>query len=208
MNAARSLLGIHVPGRSFWHRLPTGWKYAAFLVLTVPAVVAEEPWVVVGLLVLTMALVAATGAPPRLAWGLPLGLLMLLGVLVAFHVVTGHPLLAVRVVGTLLVALYASRILLISTPMPVLVDAVVAAATPLRFIGLDPERFGLAVAIALRSIPFVVASFSEVRDATRARGIERNPFALVTPVVIQTVAFARATGDALVARGLGEDDQT
>lgn len=205
MNAARALLGIHVPGRTFWHRMPAGWKYVAFLALTVPAVVTDEPWVVVGMLALTLGLVAATRAPLRLAWGLPVGFTLVLSMLAAFHVLMGTPELAVRVVGTLLVALYASRILLISTPMPVLVDALVAAAGPFRVVGLDPERFGLAVAIALRSIPVVVASFGDVRDATRARGIERNVFALVTPVVIQTVAFARATGDALAARGLGED---
>lgn len=206
MNQARVLLGIHVPGTTLWHRLGTGWKYLVFLALTVPAVVWGEPWVVLGLLVVTLALVASTRAPLRIAWGLPLGLALLLVALAAFHVFMGNPVLAVRVVGTLLIALYASRILLISTPMPVLVDALVSAARPLRLVGLDPERFGLAVAIALRSIPFVVASFGEVRDAARARGIDRNPVALVTPVVISTVAFARATGDALVARGLGEGD--
>lgn len=206
MNAARALLGIHVPGDTIWHRMPTGWKYVVFLALTVPAVLSDEPWPVLALLALTLALVASTRAPLRLAWGLPGGFALLLGVLAAFHVLTGNGPLAVRVVGTLLVALYASRILLITTPMPVLVDALVAAARPLRLVGLDPERFGLAVAIALRSIPVIVASFGEVRDAARARGIERNPFALVTPVVIQAVAFARATGEALAARGLGEGD--
>ena len=204
MNAARALLGIHVPGTTVWHRMGTGWKYLAFLALTVPAVATDQALVVLGLLLLTLLLVASTRAPLRLAWGLPLGFALLLAVLAGFHVLTGHPELAVRVVGTLLIALYGSRILLITTPMPVLVDALVTVAGPFRFIGLDPERFALAVAIALRSIPFVVAAFGDTRDAARARGIERNAFALVTPVVIQTVAFARSTGDALVARGLGE----
>ncbi len=56
----------------------------------------------------------------------------------------------------------------------------------------------------VRSVPFIAGAFTDVRDAARARGIERNPFVLVTPVIIQTVAYARATGDALAARGLGE----
>lgn len=205
MNASRALLGIHVPGTTAWHRMATGWKYGVFLLLTVPAVVTDDPRVVLGLVVVSLGLVATTRAPLRLAWGLPWGLAALLAILAAFHVLTGNPGLAVRVVGTLLVALYAARILLITTPLPALVDALVAAARPLARVGLDPERFGLAVAIALRSIPFVVASFGDVRDAARARGLDRNVFALVTPVVIQTVAFARATGDALVARGLGEE---
>lgn len=204
MNAARALLGIYVPGQTLWHRVGPGWKYLVFLGLTVPTVAAPDVRVGVVMLAATLLLVASTRAPLRVAWGLPVGFVLLLLLLAGFHLVTGNPELAVRVVVTLLVALYASRILLISTPMPVLVDALVAAVRPLRRLGVDPERFGLAVAIALRSIPFVVASFGDVRDAARARGLERNVLALVTPVVIATVAFARATGDALVARGLGE----
>lgn len=206
MNAARDLLGSYTPGRTPWHRLGAGPKYLVFVLLTLPAVIWPHPAVVGGLLAFTLALVASTGAPLRRAWGLPRALVVLLGALGAWHVFTGAPALAVRVLGVALIALYASRIVLITTPMPVLVDALVAAARPLHPLGLDPERFALAVAIFLRSVPHVAASFGSVRDAARARGLERNPFALITPVVVQAVAYARATGDALVARGLGEPD--
>lgn len=205
MNAARALLGVHVPGTTVWHRLPVGWKYVLFLALTLPAVVAG-PAVVLALLVLTLALVASTGAPLRLAWSLPPGLVLLFGALAAYHLVVGDPGTAAKVVGTTLVALYATRVLLLTTPVPVLIDALVAAARPLRRLGAHPERFGLAVAVLVRSVPYVVASFGEVRDAARARGLEQNAVASVTPVVIQAVAYARTTGEALMARGLGDDD--
>lgn len=205
MNAARALLGIHVPGTTPWHRMGVGRKYLAFLALTIPAVVLRDPPVVLGLLALSMLLVATTRAPLRLAWGLPAILVLLLGAVGAWHVLTGHPELAVTVVGITLLALYASRIVLITTPLPDLVDALVTAVGPLRRVGANPERLALAVAVLIRSIPHVVASFGEVRDAARARGLERNPLASITPVVIQAVVFARNTGDALAARGLGDD---
>lgn len=206
MDAARSLLGLYVPGRSFWHRLTPGVKYLAFLTLTVPALASGSPWVALGMMVAALALVAATDAPLRLAWGLPSSLVALLAVLAGYHVLSGREMLAVTIVATLLTALYASRILLISTPGPVLVDALARFARPLRRLGRDPDRFALAVLIMIRSVPFVAAAFGEVRQAARARGLERNPLALVAPVVVQTVAYARATGDALAARGLGEGD--
>lgn len=205
MNAARALLGIFVPGTTIWHRMGVGWKYLVFLALTIPAVFGT-PWVAVGALAVTLALVATTRAPLRLAWGMPLGLVTLFALVAGYHVFFGDPAMAVKVVGTTLTALYASRIVLISTPMPVLIDALVAAAGPFRRFGAHPERFGLAVAVLVRSIPYVIASFGEVRDAARARGLDRNPLASVTPVVIQAVAYARTTGDALMARGLGDDD--
>lgn len=205
MNAARALLGLHVPGTTPWHRMGVGWKYLVFLLLTFPAVFGTPP-VVIGALVVTLALVATTRAPLRLAWGMPLGLVILFALVAGYHTLVGAPAMAVKVVGTTLTALYASRIVLITTPMPVLIDALVAAAGPLRRFGANPERFGLAVAVLVRSIPHVIASFGEVRDAARARGLDRNPLASVTPVVIQAVAYARTTGDALLARGLGDDE--
>lgn len=205
MNAARALLGIYVPGETIWHRLGVGAKYVVLLALTTPAVLTSDPMLLAVLLVVTLALVATTRAGLRLAWGLPAGMWVLIALLIGFHVLTGAPQLAVKVVGTMLVALYATRIVLLTTPVSVLVDAFVRAASPLRRVGLDPERLGMAVAIMIRSVPFVAASFTDVRDAARARGLERHPFAVLTPVVIATVAFARTTGDALVARGLGED---
>jgi len=207
MDATRALLGIYVPGRSVWHRLGVGWKYAAFLALVIPAVASPTPALSLVLVVLALAAVAATRVPLRLAWGLPWGAVAVFAALVAFHALLGHWELGVAIVGGMLVALYGSRILLLSTPMPTLVDALVAAVGPLRRVGLDPERFGLAVAIMVRSVPFVAGAFGDVRDAARARGLERNLFAQVAPVVVQTVAFARTTGDALAARGLGEDER-
>lgn len=207
MDASRALLGVNVPARSVWHRLGVGWKYLVFLGLAIPAVASRSVWLSLGLLALSLLLAASTRAPLRVAWGLPWGLVAMFAAIAGFHALTGEWRLGLTLVSTMLVALYGSRLLLITTPIPVLVDALVRATTPLCRFGFDPERFALAVAIMVRSIPFVAASFGDVRDAARARGLERNPFALVAPVVVQTVAFARQTGDALAARGLGEGDR-
>lgn len=207
MNASHAVLGLYVPGRTVWHRMGVGPKYLVFLALTVVALVVDGLGPVLAVLAVALLLVASTRVPLRLAWGLPVGLLVLFAVLVGYHAIAGTLETGLMVVVTILVALYGSRLVLLTTPLPVLVDALVALVRPLRRIGVDPEGFGLAVAVLIRSIPHVAASFSEVRDAARARGLTRNPFAAVTPVVIQAVAFARSTGDALVARGLGDSEE-
>jgi biotin transport system permease protein len=102
----------------------------------------------------------------------------------------------------------AAGVLTATTAPTALIDGVVRAARPLRR-WLDPESLGLGIAIMFRSIPWIATAFDDVRDSARARGLERNPRALVLPVVIRTVGYARATGDALLARGLGDpDDET
>ena len=86
--------------------------------------------------------------------------------------------------------------------LPELLDGVVWLCTPVRLVGADPERIGLAVSLMLRSIPFIVGSVGELRDAVRARGLRPGPVRLVTPAVISTVAYAHRTGEALAARGI------
>ncbi|WP_309074915.1 energy-coupling factor transporter transmembrane component T [Paenarthrobacter sp.] len=114
---------------------------------------------------------------------------------------------AARIVLNVLVCVVAASVLTATTPVQELLDGVVAVAKPFRRFGADPERFALTIAVMLRSIPFIAGTFADVRDSARARGLERNPRALVLPVFITTVAYARQTGDALAARGLGEPER-
>ncbi len=195
---------LYVPGDSFFHRLAVGWKYLVLVVLVFPGIIAGSAWVSLGLLALALALVAACGVGVGYGWRISWGVLALAGLLFVVQWFSGQPALGVAVAANLLTAIYASRILTMSTPGPVLIDALVTAARPLRWTGLDPERFGLAVAIMVRSIPMLLDSFGQVRMAARARGRERHLFALVTPVVVRAVGLAQATGAGLAARGLGE----
>ena len=201
------VFSLYVPGESPFHRLGVGWKYLILLALTLPALIAGDPWVSLGLLAVSLGLLAACGVGLRYAWGIPLGLWLLLAFLAGYQVLIGSPVTGLVVSCNLLVAVYASRLLTLTTPGTVLIDALVAALRPLRSLGVDPDRVGLAIAVMLRSIPVLLDSFDQVRQAARARGRERHLVGLVTPVVIRTVGHAQATGAALAARGLGESDE-
>ncbi len=205
MSRHDSLFGHYRPtGRAF-ERLPVGWKYAVVAALTVPPLVVRQWWLTALAFMLVTVLLVAAGLGRR-GLRLPWGLLLLVSLMGLFQVIFGAWLDGVVLAGNVVVAVLASRLLTMTTPMPVLIDALVTAARPLRWMGLSPEQVGLAVAVMLRSVPFLVGAFSEVRDAARARGLERNPLAQVTPVVVRAVGYAQATGDALVARGLGDSD--
>jgi biotin transport system permease protein len=114
------------------------------------------------------------------------------------------PVRALALPAGLLACIYAANLLTMTTRSEVLLDGLVAGVRPLERFGADPERFALTVSLMLRSIPYLLGSLHDVRDAARARGLERSPRALVQPVIIGAVAYARQTGDALAARGLGE----
>lgn len=206
MKLSHTLLGVYLPGDTLWHRSGVGWKYCVFLALVAPALAFPEPLFVAGLLLVSVGVLACAHVPLRLAFGVPLALAVLLAALVTYHAFVGSWQTGVAVAGTTVLALYASRLILFTTPMPVLIDALVATVRPFARLGANPERFGLAVAVLIRSVPFIASAFGEVRDAVRARGIERSLSTSITPVVIEAVAYARRTGEALTARGLGDDD--
>ncbi len=204
MNAHHDLFGLYQPGSSPLHRAGVGVKYLLLLALAAPAVIAQRPWVTSALLVAIGALLALARLPARTAYRMPLPLGVLLVALAAYHAVTGDWAAAFVVPGNVWLAVLASRLLVLTTPGPQLLDALVTATRPLRFVGVDPERVALAVALMIRSVPFLVGSLADVRMAARARGLERHPVALLVPWVVGAVGYAHATGEALAARGLGE----
>jgi biotin transport system permease protein len=59
--------------------------------------------------------------------------------------------------------------------------------------------------MAIRSVPLVVAAAEQADQARLARGQRRSVTALVVPTVVRSVRIADALGDALVARGVGEE---
>ncbi|MGV1007485.1 MAG: CbiQ family ECF transporter T component [Dermatophilaceae bacterium] len=204
MSAHHDLFGLYVPGRSVIHRMPVGATYLLLLALTVPPVLVGQPAVTLAFLAAAALALAVARLPWRTAYRLPWGLVILLATLAGYHLLAGTWSSAITAPGAVLIAVYAGRLLTCTTPGPQLLDALVSAARPLRPLGVDPERFGLAVALMVRSVPYLLASFTDVRAAARARGLERNLYALVTPVVVGAVAYGQATGEALAARGLGQ----
>ena len=91
-----------------------------------------------------------------------------------------------------------------TTPTDVLLHGLSRAVRPLHRIGLPPEGFALAVALMLRTVPALGDLFTDVRDAARARGLERTPRAQLVPFAVRAVGRSRAMGEALAARGIGD----
>lgn len=199
-----NLFGLYAPGDSWLHRRAAGWKYLLLLVLTVPALALTQPMVSLVAMVVAMLALVSARLRPGLAWGLPLGFWVIAAMLAGYQIIVGRVDLAIAVTANLITAIYASRLLTMTTPSGALIDALVSGLRPLRRLGVDPELVGLAIAIMLRSVPVLLDSFGEVRQAAQARGTERNLFTQVTPVVVRAVGHAQATGAALAARGLGD----
>ena len=201
------LIANYVPGNSLIHRTPLWLKFLVVAACGTASFLIVH-WAV-SLLVFAMmcGLFLLSGAGwrrlARAIW-MVAPILTIIGLFQWWQL--GGP-TAARIVLNILVCVVAASVLTATTPVHDLLDGVVSLAKPFQRFGADPERFALTIAVMLRSIPFIAGAFSDVRDAARARGLERNPRALILPVFISTVAYARQTGDALAARGLGEPDE-
>ncbi|MEV7604285.1 energy-coupling factor transporter transmembrane component T [Paenarthrobacter sp. NPDC089322] len=201
------LLANYVRGSSLIHRTPLWLKFLVVSACGAASFLIVEWTVSLAVLAVVCSLFLMSGAGARRlarAIGMVAPILVVIGLFQWWQL--GGP-TAARIVLNVLVCVVAASVLTATTPVQDLLDGVVALASPFRRLGADPERFALTIAVMLRSIPFIAGAFSDVRDSARARGLERNPRALVLPVFISTVAYARQTGDALAARGLGEPEE-
>ena len=198
------VLGLHVPGDGWLFRSPVGVKYILLLALVVPVLFFVTWPATLAALVAVLLLLATSGILPPRALRLGWMMWLILGMLAFFHLMTLDPVAAFVRPGNLLVAILAARMLTLTTSTPDLLDALVWVMRPLRLLGINPDQVALAVALMIRSIPYLLGSVDDARMAARARGLERNPARLLTPVMINAVAYAERSGEALVARGIGE----
>lgn len=197
-------VGLYRPGDTPVHRAPVWLRLGGLAALGILLLVLHGAEAALAVL----AAVVVVAVVARLPWRPTLrGLAPLLLTAAALCVYQGWQrtwALGVEVAADLLSLVLAATVVTATTPSDVLIDLLTRAVRPLRHVGLDPEQVALAVALMLRTIPALGALYTEVRDAARARGLERSPRALLVPLVIRAVARARLTGDALAARGLGD----
>lgn len=203
------LLGAYRPGTTFLHRLPAGAKLGGLAVLSIVVVVLRGPTSALVLLVLSLGLVVWSGTRPRVVLRTLRGLLVVAVLLGSYQAWQRGAGVATEVVADLLTLVLASLVLTATTPVDAVLDALVRALAPLRRPpldrwGVDPDRVALAFSLVLRAVPETLATARRTRDAARARGLDRSPRAHLVPFTLRVIADARATGEALAARGVAD----
>lgn len=200
--SSANLLGLHQPGTTWLHRLPAGTKLLGLIGASIAVVALSGPRTVIAELVVALAVVASS----RMGWRALLrslrGLLLVVSMLAAYLWWQQGWERAVESVGDLVTLVLLATVLTVTTPIDEMLDTITRSLRPLRRLGVDPEGVALAFSLLLRGIPTTMQLADETRDAALARGLERDPRARLTPLVIRVVAHARATGDALHARGI------
>ena len=204
MSSTAGLVGVYQPGTTVLHRLPVGVKLAGLAALSLSIVLVRSmpaSWVFLAIALL-LALVARVrlGTLARAARGVLL-IAAFVGAMQWWWYGRDK---AVETFVDLVTLSLAAVVVTATTPVNAMLDAFIRWIGPLRRVGVKPERVALAFGLAIQALPGTIALALETRDAARARGV-RHPRAFLTPFVIRVVARAHETGDALHARGIGDD---
>lgn len=202
------MLTLYRPGTGALHRMPAGPK----LLLVIAAVLG------VSLLPASWAGAVVAAAVPVLAYavaGLGDGLLGLREL--------GRQVLAVRwvivitVTGQLLFlgpepavantarvtsAIVLAALLVLTTRVADLLDALERGLHPLAALRVDPARAALLLTVTLSTVPVLAGLARDVRDAQRARGSGAGLRAFAVPFLVLAFKHADELGDALTARGV------
>lgn len=198
------LIGAYRPGATVLHRMPAGAKLVALAVISIVTVAYRSPATSVAVVLVSVALLVLARARLSLVLRTLRGLLIVLGLVAAYQVWQQGWQHAVTVTGALVGLILLGTVLTVTTSVDEMLDTITRAAVPFRRLGVDPDLVALAFSLLIRGIPTTIDLGTETRQAAMARGLERHPRALVTPMVIRAVAHARATGEALHARGIGD----
>jgi biotin transport system permease protein len=196
---------IHQPGTTLLHRMPAGAKVLALTAIGLVTVIWRDWRTSVAVLGLAVVLLLVTRARIAVLARTLRPLLVVMTLLTAYQVWQRGWEHAFTVVGALLGLVLLATVLTISTSVDEMVGTITRFLGPFRRLGVNPELVGLAFSLMVRAIPTTFELAEETRQAAKARGLERDPRAFLTPLVIRVVAHARATGAALHARGLGDD---
>jgi biotin transport system permease protein len=107
---------------------------------------------------------------------------------------------ALEAVLRLAVLVLLATLVSLTTRASDMLEALERALRPLARFGLNPARLGLLLSLTLRFIPLLATWLREIQEAQRVRGLERDPLAVLVPLLVKTLRTADTLADAIDAR--------
>lgn len=193
-------LSDYVPGESLLHRLPPGIKILVLALSGTLLFALPRLELAGGALLLVMLLYPLARIPLRtmLLQIKPLLWILLLLFAVQWWLVSVQS--AAMVVLRLMALMLTASLVTLTTRVSEMVDALENGLFWLRFLRINPAKVSMALSLALRFIPVLAAITAEVREAQRARGLDRSIIAVAIPVIVRTLKMADDIAAALDAR--------
>lgn len=202
------MLSLYRPGDGLLHRMPAGPKLLLVLAAVLAVSMLPSQWW--GAAVAGGAVVVAYAVA-----GLHDGLLgmrelarqvvalrWLVVVTLAAQLLFLGPEPAVANTARVTAAVLLAGLLVLTTRVTELLDAVERGLRPFERLGLDSERAAVLLTVTLTTVPVVAHLAGDVREAQRARGGRPGLRFFAVPFLILSLKHADQLGEALAARGV------
>lgn len=196
------MLSLTLERQSWAHRLPVGWKLAALFTLTLFVFPIENIAFLtlgiggVGLLCASLGRVGFTASLRALR-----PILWFAVIILTFHLLVGRIGQGLGIVLRMLLLVGAANFVTMTSRLSDMMNWVTWALSPLRRLGVPPERIALAFALVIRFTPVLGQRGVQLAEAWRARSARRVGIRIVAPLAVSALDDADHVAEALRARG-------
>lgn len=202
------MLSLYRPGDGLLHRLPAGPKLLLVLAAVLAVSLLPSQWWAAGAAVCAaVAAYAAAGLGDGMLGMRELArqvvaLRWLVVVTLTAQLIFLGPEPAVSNTARVTAAVLLAGLLVLTTRVTDLLDAVERALRPLERFGFDAGRASVLLTVTLTTVPVVARLAGDVREAQRARGGRPGLRFFAVPFLILSLKHADQLGEALAARGV------
>ncbi len=195
------MISLYLPGNSWIHRTPVRLKLIALAVASVMILPVTDPWILAGVLAVTLGLYATLGRDGLKQVLLLRPLVSLLVIIFALHGISGSWSEGVAAVLRLVSMVLLANFVSVTTRMDDMLEAVLPLFYPLKLIGMSPRKPALAVTLVIRFAPVLFSVYEALREAYQSRTGRRGSWRLIAPFALQSLRMSENVAEALSARG-------
>ena len=194
------IAGLYIDGNSVLHRAQAGPKILAMVALGTGVFMVPD-WPVVSLVLASViALYRLSGFGWRVIIAQIRPMAWLLAIFFAVQLWLNDWQAGLLVITRIAAIVMFASLITLTTKTSDMLASLERALRPLKPLGVNPEKVRLAISMVLRFIPVIATVASEIRDAQRARGLDRSILAMIVPLIIRTLKMADDVADAIEAR--------
>ncbi len=195
------MLDLYSPGHSPLHRMRPAFKMIGLMVGATLLFINQSLPVTAGATLAILALYPLAQLTLKQAFAQIRPLLWIFVLFFAVQWYFSGLTLAAYVVLRLAALILLASLVTLTTRSSDMIDTMTRALSILRPIGVNPAKVSLAISLALRFIPVLAQIMRDVREAQKARGLERSVIAVAMPMAIRAIKMADDISDAIDSRG-------
>jgi biotin transport system permease protein len=182
------------------HGVPAGVKLVFLALLGAGVFLTSQIFLLLASAVCCVLIYASLGRATFRAKSLLIGLLIASALIGLFHLYMQQPIVGAVSVLRLLSTTLMGITLTLTTRHTDLLTVLEWLLSPLRFLGLHPDRLSLQVALMLRFTEHFFIVWRRLDDAHRLRTGKAGGFKILAPLTIQMLIAARRVADTLHMR--------